>query len=96
MSKYTPPPATDEFTKFIGVGHVLCTVGYVYDDFDNAIDHIRVTNEDGLEVSAYMSDSDWNDLEMECEAHQNKLQDEAKNDRDVDMGEDRALYEAGV
>jgi molybdopterin-binding protein len=68
MSKYILPAADQEFTKFIGVGHELCTVGYCVDE--DVITDIRVTNADGFEVSSYMSDSDWNDLELECYTHQ--------------------------
>lgn len=87
--KYQFPPADFEFTKFIGVGHVLCTVGYCMDE--DVVQDIRVTNEDGLEISSYMSDSDWDDLELECYAHQRGEAISAAYERDLDKGYQQAF-----
>lgn len=89
MSKYQFPPADFTFTKFIGVGHELCTVGYCVDE--DMIHEVRVTNSEGYEVSSYMSDADWAELDLDCYTDQlNRAKAEAY-ELVLDRGEQNAF-----
>ena len=88
--KYQLPEADHTFTKFIGVGHVLCTVGYCWDDDQERVDDVRGTDE-GVDISKYMSDSDWDDLELECYAHQRGEAISAAYEHKLDRGEQQAF-----